>query len=85
MSMLPGQLYEPKEGSYNLPIFTHDNAISSFTWQYVIDTFIANYGHNANPRLFRDHIITIICMIRDDVLETYNLCEKEILKEVEKK
>ena len=82
MSMLPGQLYEPKEGSYNLPIFENDNAISAFTWRYLIDTFIANYGHNANPELFRDHIQKFLRMIIEDVWETYTLCEKEILKEV---
>jgi len=83
MTMLVGQIYEPKEGKYVLPIFVNDNAISAFTWQYIIDTYVANYGHKADEKLFKRHISDILSMIRIDVNETFELCKENILKEVE--
>lgn len=80
--MLSGQLYEPQEGKYDLPIFTHDNAVSAFDWQYLIDTYVANYGHKANPQKFREHILEFMQMLSEDVMETFELCEDQIMREV---
>lgn len=82
--MLDGQLYEPQEGKYDLPIFDDDNAVSAFTWRYLIDTYVANYGHKANTVTFKKHLRAFLDMIEEDVMETYELCEDRILKEVRK-
>jgi hypothetical protein len=81
--MLPGQLYEPEEGKYDLPIFEQDNAISAYTWKYFMDTYVANYGHKANPKQFRKHIKEILKMVSEDVMETFDLCEEKIMEYVE--
>lgn len=80
--MMDGQLYEPVEGKYDLPIFDNDNAISAYDWRYLIDTYVANYGHNADRSKFKKHIREFLRMINEDVMETYDLCEEQILKEV---
>lgn len=82
MKLLPGQLYEPQEGKYDLPIFTNDNAVSAFDWQYLIDTYIANYGHKASPVTFKAHIREFLRMISEDVMETFDLCEDGIMREI---
>ena len=80
--ILTGQLYEPEEGKYNLPIFINDNAVSAYTWQYIIDTYTANYGHKADDKKFRKHLREFLDMISEDVMETYDLCKTQIMKEV---
>lgn len=79
---MKAMLYEPQEGKYDLPIFDHDNAVSAFDWRYLIDTYIANYGHKANPQMFKKHIREFLDMISEDVMETYELCEERIIEEV---
>ena len=80
--MLPGQLYEPVEGSYNLPIFANDTALITFTWQHLIDTYVANNGHDVTEKKFRDFCLEQLAMVLDDFWETYDLCKDQILKEV---
>lgn len=80
--MLDGQIYEPVEGKYSLPIFTNDNAIGAYTWQYLIDVYVANYGHDASEKKFKRHLKEFLTMIEEDVYDTFDLCKENILKEV---
>jgi len=79
---MKGQIYEPQEGKYDLPIFVNDCAIPSFTWKELIDTYVANNGHKADEELFRELLMEIMQFIADDVVETFELCKENILKEV---
>ena len=78
--LLPGQIYEPIEGKYDLPIFDHDNMISAYTWRYLIDTYIANYGHD--PAKLDKHLREFLKMIREDVMDTYSLVKEDLRKEI---
>lgn len=75
-------LYNPEKGKheYDLPIFDNDNAIGEYTWRYLMDTYVANYGHNPDPQKFREHIMEFMQMLTDDVMETFDLCEEKIME-----
>ena len=78
-------LYNPdKKGKheYDLPIFDNDNAVSAYTWRYLMDTYVANNGHDVNEKKFRKHIHEFIKMIEEDILDTYEICKTEILKDI---
>lgn len=76
-------LYEPKENStYKLPIHSEDNIMPSMTWQTLIDTYVANYGHDVTPAKFRNHVREQLLMMQRDMWETLELCQDAILKEV---
>ncbi len=81
--LLPGQIYAPVKGKYNLPIFVNDAMVSSFSWQYLIDTYIANHGHKADPKEFRSHLVEFVRSVEEDIVETYLMCEAGIMKEIE--
>ena len=77
-------LYDPQKnkGEYNLPILDTDNAVSAYTWRYLMDTYVANNGHKVNEKKFRDHIHEFIKMIEEDMLDTFEITKTEILKDI---
>ena len=77
-----GALYEPAEGKYHLPIYTHDVAVPAMDWQYLIDVYVANYGHKPDPELFRQHIDDLINEIRENAMSAFFLCKDRIMEEI---
>lgn len=81
---MAGLLYDPEKGDfpYNLPIFDNDNAVSAFTWRYLIDTYIANNGHFPDEEKFRYHLLEFMQMLADDLMETWDLVKENVMEEV---
>lgn len=78
-------LYNPAKEmkhEYNLVILDDDNAISEYTWRYLMDTYVANNGHDVSEKKFKEHIHEFIKMIEDDVLDTFEITKTEILKNI---
>lgn len=78
-------LYDPakkEKHEYDLPIFDTDNAVSAYTWRYLMDTYVANNGHKVSEKKFREHIHEFIKMIEEDMFDTFDICKTEILKDI---
>lgn len=79
-------LYDPIKKSkfdYNLPIHSEEPIMPCMTWQQVIDTYVANYGHEISKEKLRKHIMEQMKMLETDLWETLELVEDNIIKEVQ--
>lgn len=78
-------LYKPKENAtYKLPIHSEENVFAGATWQFLIDTYVANNGHKVNPQQFREHILEHMQMVTDDIMDTLPLVIDRIMEEIRK-
>ena len=77
-------LYDPSEGKfpYKSSILDCDTAVPSWTWRDFIDTYIADYGHIPDEEKFREHIIEIMQMLTNNLMDALPLVIGNILKEV---
>lgn len=79
-------MYKPtEEGKYNLPILDTEDMIVSLTIRDFIDVYVANYGHDVNHDKLMSMLEYMKKIIFNDAKETLELCEKEIIKEIEKR
>lgn len=78
-------LYDPttKENPvYDQHIHSEDPILPQITWQSLIDTFTASYGHDESRREFKQHIKDTLEPIFEDMWFEYELCKAEIMREV---
>lgn len=78
-------LYDPNNSTidYDLPIHSADSIMPCLSWQDIIDTYVANYGHEINKAKLRKHIREQLRMLETDLWETFVIVEDNIIKEVQ--
>lgn len=64
-----------------IPVFDTDNVISGFDWRYLIDTYVANYGHDVDEAKLRSHLRYLLNEIRNDALDSFEAIKEELVKE----
>ena len=66
-------------------IHSEDNILPQVTWQTLIDTFVASYGHDEKRKKFSDHIKDCLDPMIEDMWFEYQLCKPQIMKEIERR
>lgn len=78
-------MYDPTQDSkfsYNLPIMQNDVMCQGFTYRELIDTCIANKGHDLDEERLKDAIMEILDEIQLGLWENFELCKENILAEI---
>ena len=84
-------LYDPendsrngKEFEYNSPIHENDMLFNGFTYREIMDTVIANYGHNVTEAHINKTIIELMEIRMEEMKENLMMCRENMLKEIRK-
>ena len=84
-------LYDPetdsrngKEFEYNSPIHMNDMLFNGFTYREIMDTVIANYGHDITEEQFDKALKEFMDIRIEDMKENLMMCKANMLKEIRK-
>ena len=83
---MAGWLYDPTKADgkfdYHLPIHSSESIMPFISWQNIIDTYVANYGHDVNMVKLLYHVKETMNMLENEMLDTLLLCRDRIMEEI---
>ena len=68
----------------HIPIFDTDYAVSGFDWRYLMDTYVANYGHEGVTKAkLKLHLKDLLKEITEDAFDSFDYLADELVRETE--
>lgn len=78
-------LYEHEnDGNYELCIHSLDDMMIHWTYQDIMDIAVANYGRPMTKEKLRKTLKEHLDIAVEDMMESYNLCEEAMIREINK-
>ena len=72
------------ENDYELYIHSEDEMLITWTFQHLMDIAVANYGRPITRAKLRKALKEQLDMVVEDMMESYYLCEENMIREINK-